>query len=386
MTFGIAGNPGRFVTQEGIRTLIRGVRLVGRALFTGIAEEKFFREALGVVDLILDIRPRVHSSGAEGLHALGPILFACNHVGIFDPIYLIHEVYHATGGRRRCAQIMRDDYFKLSWFNRSMALACNTIPFPRGGLSLSRFEGVIAQVRRHLNHGVILFVAGTRSRSGEVMYTYKGRGRRRGGGGDDAKAAGRILQVLLKALQIPLSVVPTTLTYDLSTQEIHVVFGAPIEVTGEEDAQEMAKVVRRVVAAIENQVWVGPQHLIPCLLHHPVLEGREAGVPLAWARECLHRAFERLTRAYAYVGEDLRQDFGRAFDKALAWYRTKGTVQIHGERLVLDQAALERFVHAPGKSLKDALPSLFYWNQVKHLKPLMAALREAMQAMSQDKG
>jgi 1-acyl-sn-glycerol-3-phosphate acyltransferase len=372
------------MTVEALSTLGRGVRLVGRALFAGISEEKFFREALGVVDLILEIRPRVHSWGAERVQALGPTLFACNHVGIFDPIYLIHEVYLATKGRKRCAQIMRDDYFKLSWINRRMVLACNTIPFPRGGLNPSKLEGVLTQVREHLDHGVILFVAGTRSRSGEVMYVYRkcpGSGR-----GEEAKAPGRILQVLVKGVRAPLSVVPTTLTYDFSTKQIHVVFGMPVEVTGKEDAQEAAQIVRRVVAEIENQVWVGPQHLIPCLLHHPFLEGREAGVPLPWARECLHKASEGLARVHAYMEEDLRRDFGRAFDKALAWYRSKGTVQIRGERLVLDKAALERLDHGPRKSLRDALPSLFYWNQVKHLKPLMAVLQETIQAMIHEKG
>lgn len=379
MPFGIAGDPMRFLRPPGFRTLTRGVGLLNLMLFSEVSEEKLFRGGIDVVALILDIRSRVRSHGTEYLEDLGPVVFASNHVGIFDPIYLVHEIYTATNGGRCCAQVMRDDFFKVPWINRRMAKFCNTIPFPRGGITRSSLNTILGHVKAHLERGVILFLSGTRSRTGEVMYVFR---RRRRGKGQEGrgKTPGRILEILLRGLDTDVQVVPTTLTYDFARAEVRIVFGPPIQFRSDEDPSEVRSGVLRVVTAVENQIYVGPQHLLPCLLHYPGLDREEAGLPLSSVKDCLQRTSEVLARAYAYVQEGLREDFSGSFERALQWYREKGMVQIQGGRLRRVKA-VKRLVHGPDAFLKDAFPSLFYWNQVKHLQPLREALQEAIQGV-----
>jgi hypothetical protein len=379
MSFGITGDPLRFFRPHGIRVLTQGAGLVGRMLFADISEEKFFRGAIDVLDLILDIRHRVRSHGTAHLPDLGPAIFACNHVGISDPIYLVHEIYTATDGRRCCAQVMRDDFFKMAWINRRMARFCNTIPFPRGGINRSNLDTFLGQVRRHLDRGVILFLSGTRSRTGEVMYVFQKRPRR-DGQEDRQKAPGRLLEILLRGLQTAVQVVPTTLTYDFATAEIQTVFGPPVNLGGKEAPDEIRERVSRVIGSVETQVYVGPQHLLPCILHHPALERAEWDLPLGSVKACLQRASEALSRLYTYVQEGLREDFSGSFERALQWYREKGIVQIQGGRLLRVEGS-KRPVPNRDIFLRDKLPSLFYWNQVKHLQPLRQALQEAMHSL-----
>jgi 1-acyl-sn-glycerol-3-phosphate acyltransferase len=374
----IAGDPNRFFTAKGIRTLLEGVWLVSRVLFYRVSEERFFEVAVRVVDWLLDIPGRVRLSGVEHVKDLGPVLFACNHVGIFDPVYIIREIHRVTDGRKRCSQIMRDDFFKWAWINRRLARSCSTIPFPRGGLTRSHLESVLSDTRRHLPLGVIIFVGGTRSRTGEIMYAFRKRSRP-GQRDGDSRTPGRFLAFLLAGLRAPVDVVPTTITYDFASGDIQIVFGPPVSFAGNEDPSALRQGVERVVHVIENQVVVGPQHLLACLLHDPDMEESEKGLPLGTVRALLPRVVDRLADGYEHVHDELRGDLSRGFERTLRWYRAKGAVREEGDHL---QPGARR-TELPGEDefLRNTRPSLFYWNQVKHLTVLRDAIRESMREM-----
>ncbi len=370
----IAGDPWRFVRAAGVRTMLGGIGLVARVLFVGIREADFFRRAVPVADWLLDIRPRIRTAGEDSLPDAGPVIFACNHLTIFDPVYVIHELYLATGGRLRCGQIMRDDFFRVGWINRSLARCCNTIPFPRGGLTRKNLTHILASIRVHLPRGVVLFASGTRSRTGEILDVFRREGR---GPARDAerKTPARFLELLLQGLRTPVRVVPTTITYDFSSQEVYIVFGEGVDFDGRERPATLNARVESVLRAIESQLVIGPQHLLAWVLHDTEAEtaGRRE-LSLTGVRGLLQRVAKRVEERYPHVQPELRQDFVRSFDRAFRWYRDRGSLLVRGDHVAPAEGSGDPL--SRGGFLRKAQPSLFFWNQVKHLTPLREAFRE----------
>ncbi len=380
----IAGDPGRLARPGGLKILLQGGRTIGRVLFSRMSDEAFFREALPVADLLLDIPARLRARGLHRLAGLGPALFASNHVGIFDPVYIIREILAATDYRLRPAQIMRDDFFKLAWINRAMARSCNNIPFPRGSLNRSRLAAVLQRIRGHLDRSVLLFVSGTRSRTGEILYLFQRQ--LPGRTPDDGKRpAGRFLELLLGGLGTPLRVVPTTITYDFASRAVHLVFGEPVAVAGDETPRALGALVRGVTDAIGKQVSVGPQHLLAAILRQPHLRAEGGGIPLIRLRDLLQGTARRLAAEYAFLQEGVEEDLDRAMDRSLAWYRARGALSIRGGCVTLRERD-DAGAPSSGASLRGSRPVLFHWNQVRHLEPLRRALQETLAAPAPRKG
>lgn len=364
----------RALKAKNLKHILKTFRMIfDIILWREVTDERVFGISSRFLDIILNISGRMKTLGMSNIRPIGKTIFVSNHLGVFDPIYIITAVLRSTNGQRRCASLMRDDFFKSSFLNRRMERYIKTPLFPRSSIKKGGFQRVIQKVHENLDSGIIIFTCGTRSRNGEVLYLYPGEKGSRGRGPSARKDPGRLIKIILRNFDGRVELVPTTITYNYMDKGIGIVFGRPIIFDSEKDDRNtLNQKVEETINSIENQVYIGFHQLIPLLLKRYIFSDRKVGegngdLSIPQIKALLETAIDRLGERYHYTEENLLENFQQRFENTIEWYRSRNMLKIIDEhRIKICESRVCKIPELDTK-FKKKNPFLFYLNQVKRL-------------------